>query len=295
MYNFVLTKKRRLDKISKIFAIRLSRLNLFFIFNFQFEMIRTIDFSRDCDTRHFSPVHFLVFIENLLSTISVHFVHGMETRAHRRVSSNGARANTRMEFCLDFLKIIFGPIFRNCCLLPSRARRRTRFTYASQMVYSRERNDSQAFEIPDGFPPVRSFALVIAVASVDSIRTGNVQNGETVVLRERFPKCAYGLIYGILRLLSGDFRRDLPRECKGLRRYDYCKSHRIRCNLAFCPLPTLIRSAIFHYFCKFSHVNFIRALYNFIYFVELLHVSNNTCLPCLFISIIYDTAKINNC
>lgn len=36
-------------------------------------------------------------------------------------------------------------------------------------------------------PAIRS--LVLVIVSVDSIRAGNVQDGETVVLRERFLKC----------------------------------------------------------------------------------------------------------
>jgi len=68
------------------------------------------------------------FIERMQNDFG-YLVYGAETRARRRISRNDARANTRMEFHLDSLKIIFGPIFRNCCLLSCRC---TRSAYADQ-------------------------------------------------------------------------------------------------------------------------------------------------------------------
>jgi len=125
-----------------------------------------------------------------------------------------ARANTRMEFHLDSLKIIFGPIFRNCCLLSCRC---TRSAYADQTVKRfASFRDSERLSRP---------SVLSSSPSLLSILSESERYSETVVLRERFPKCTYELIYSILRLLFGNVRRDLPRECKGLRRYDYCKSH----------------------------------------------------------------------
>lgn len=90
---------------------------------------------------------------------------------------------------LRFLKNYIRPNFPlNRCL----ARRCIRSTYVDQMAHLRERNDSQAFRIPGTSPSLSCFAPILS-------RTArrNVQNVDTTVLRERFPKRAYGLIYGI--------------------------------------------------------------------------------------------------
>lgn len=119
------------------------------------------------------------------------------------------------------------------------------------MAHPRERNDSQAFGIPGTF---RSFVLVvvvviIAVVFVDSIRTArrNAENAETAVLRERFPKCTYGLIYSILSTppeISAEIF------CMNARDYeDAIAINRIRYDVILHSVsstdPTLIGSAIF--------------------------------------------------
>lgn len=96
------------------------------------------------------------------------------------------------------------------------SRRCVRSTYACQMAHPRERSDSQAFRDSGRLSPPssRSLYLVpvvlvvrVVIVFVDSIWTArrNARNAGTVVLRERFPECAYGLIYGILRLLPEIF------------------------------------------------------------------------------------------
>lgn len=144
-------------------------------------------------------------------------------------------ADTRREFVFrfDFLKIIFGPIFRNCCLP-----RLGVFALLTrdQMAHPPlpPVNETWIFGIPGASR--LSLLVVVAVVVVESIRTAwrNVQNVETAVLRERFPKCAYGLIYGIFSEILPN--QDLLHERE---RWDYgdaifYKSHSIRCNLTFC-------------------------------------------------------------
>lgn len=131
---------------------------------------------------------------------------------------------------------------------------------------------SETFRELSGFRTlfaIRTFVLVIAIASVDSIRTGNVPNVETVVLRERFPKCTYGLIYGILRLALRRFSPEIFR----VNARDYGDTITVNCTgydvISHSVFSKPIRSVIFCYFFKSCRVSFIRMPYDFIYFIQL--------------------------